>query len=34
MSTKRTTAKVSETDKMADIPGNILQAYDRQLAAL
>jgi hypothetical protein len=32
MSTKRTTAQVSEADKMADIPGHICQAYDPQLA--
>lgn len=32
MSTKRTTAKVFEADKMADIPGHIFQAYDPQPA--
>jgi len=33
-STKRKTAKVSEADKMADIPGTIFQAHKRQLAVL
>jgi hypothetical protein len=30
ISTKRTTAKVFEADKIADIPDAIFQAYDRQ----
>jgi len=34
MSTKRTTAKVSEADKMVDIPGTIFPAHKRQLAVL
>lgn len=34
VSTYRTTAKVAEPDKMADIPGEIFKEYDRQLAVI
>lgn len=34
MSTKRTTAKVSEADQMGDILGKFFQTYGRQLAFL
>lgn len=34
VSMKRATAKVAEPDKMADIPGKIVEAYDLQPAVL
>lgn len=34
MSTNRATAKVAESDKIADIPGEIFKEYDRQPAVV